>query len=180
METDLNVLYDFILDYSNDGFFDWPLGTNPNYEYLSPRFKEILGYADHEMENKPSSWQDLVFPEDMQKLQVSLEEHFKTGNPFAEVLRYHHRDGHTIWVLCRVMALKDENGAPIRIMGTHTDVTELKQMENRLREINEARQKFMAVMSHEMRTPLNGIIGMTQVLSDKMETGEENSIILCL
>ena len=84
METDPKVLYDFILDYSNDGFFDWPIGDNPDYEYLSPRFKEILGYKDHEMENKPSSWQNLVFPEDMEKLSVALEEHFKTNKPFKD------------------------------------------------------------------------------------------------
>ena len=121
------------MDVVNDGYWDWELGTDN--EYLSPKFKEMFGYRDDEMENKASAWQHLIFPEDFAKAKKNLQLHLETDGeyPYFQEVRYKHRNGSTVWVFCRGIALKDDKGKFVRMVGTHTDITHLKNVENQLR-----------------------------------------------
>lgn len=119
---------EFILENSTDGYWDWQI--DKDYEYLSKTFKKQLGYEENELENHPSSWQKLIHPEDLIKLKEELDKHFKTqGSETFEVeSRYTHKQGHTINILCKGKIIDwDDNGNPIRMVGTHIDITKLKK-----------------------------------------------------
>ena len=73
---DLRLLSESALESSLAGFWDWDMVSNE--EYLSPRFKQMLGYAVHEMENKPESWQKIAFQEDLPGMFASFDEHVKS------------------------------------------------------------------------------------------------------
>ena len=68
---DLRLLSESALESSLAGFWDWDMVSNE--EYLSPRFKQMLGYAVHEMENKPESWQKIAFQEDLPGMFASFD-----------------------------------------------------------------------------------------------------------
>ncbi|MFP4254172.1 MAG: PAS domain S-box protein [Halothece sp.] len=136
----LNLLEE-ILEINLAGYWDWDMVNNE--EYLSPKFKQMFGYKDHELPNCPESWQDLIFSEDLQQIFAGVEKHIQSGGkiPFYKEVRYQHKDGSTVWVICtgKVIAW-DEEGNPLRMVGSHVDITALKEAEMTLKETKEQLQ----------------------------------------
>ena len=124
-----------IVESTLSGFWDWNLVANT--EYLSPTFKRMFGYKDHEMENSPESWQKIIFPEDLPGVFEMFDRHVKSRGqqPFHNEIRYWHRDGSIVWVICAGRVVEwAEDGTAIRMVGCHIDITERKQAEEALRE----------------------------------------------
>ena len=123
---------DVVMDDVTDGWWGWNAETNENY--LSLKFKAMFGYDDHEMESSMDAWKNIMFPEDLKVVEKNLSDHIKEKgrSPFRQEVRYHHKDGHTVWVICRGKAILDSSGKFARIIGTHTDITALKEAESRL------------------------------------------------
>ncbi|MEM9102681.1 MAG: PAS domain-containing sensor histidine kinase [Pseudomonadota bacterium] len=127
-----------LIESTNDGYWDWLI--QEDYEYMSPRFWEMFGYQSHEKSHKPSAWQDMIFEEDLKIALCNFTKHVETLGeyPYRQEARYRHKDGSTITVLCRGRVVEwDEQQRPIRMVGTHTDVTALKRVESDLRQANE-------------------------------------------
>ena len=57
--------------------------------------------------------------------------------PYDQIVRYVHKKGHTVWLRCRGIAIRDKTGNPVRMLGIHTDLTHLKENEEKLRESEE-------------------------------------------
>lgn len=116
---------------SNDGLWDWDLSTN--HVFYSPRWKAMLGYADAEIGNQKSEWAERVHPDDMAQIQRDLQAHLSGETPsYENIHRMRHKDGAWRWILDRGMVIRDAHGEPYRMVGTHTDLTELKEAEARL------------------------------------------------
>lgn len=135
-------LYEQILEQSLAGYWDWDIASGD--EYLSPTFKSMFGYEDGEIENRAESWQRLIFPEDLAGVLQVFDRHVKThgAEPFYNEVRYRHKDGSTVWVICTGKVIEwNEAGDPIRMVGCHVDITERKRIEEALRE-REEKYKF--------------------------------------
>ena len=80
-----------------------------------------------------SEWQDIINQDD---LKIALDNFVKhcedVTHPYDQIVRYRHKDGSTVWVRCRGIAIRDETGKPIRMLGAHTDLTKLKRTEEEL------------------------------------------------
>jgi two-component system CheB/CheR fusion protein len=113
-----------VAELATDGIWDWKVGTDE--EYLSPKLKAMLGYEDHELPNTRSTWRSLIFPEDLQRAFQAFKSHVEEGKTYSIPLRYKHRDGSTIWVLSRGVAIKGKDGRISRMIGMHTDITHIK------------------------------------------------------
>lgn len=113
------------------GVWDWNLETNELY--LDPSLKEMLGYAPAEIADRLEAWKQLIHPEDQPGFTVSLQSCL-TSNPseYTYERRMLHRDGSVRWFLGRGALLQDKQGNPWRIMGTDTDITNLKLTEQAL------------------------------------------------
>jgi len=127
---------------SNDGLFDWNLETNEIY--YSPAWKKMLGYEDHEMPNDFSIWENTTDPEDVKEL-WELQQRLisKQIDRFVAEFKMKHKDGHWIDILSRAEAVFDDSGQAIRIVGTHTDISERKRAEEELRESEERNRQIL-------------------------------------
>ena len=158
------------LEGNNDGMFDW--NCQSNQTFYSSRYQTMLGYAETELGVHNDAWINLIHPEDLDLTLKTTKDYLekKTLN-YSQELRLRCKDGTYKWILARAKALFNENGLPIRMIGSHTDITERKQAELELAKAkeaadfaNKAKSEFLANMSHELRTPLNGILGYVQIL----------------
>ena len=116
----------------NDGLWDWDLLTDR--VYYSPRWKMALGYNEDELHGRPSEWMSRVHPEDHPLLTQAVKGHLEGDAPQLEIeQRVRHRDGTFRWMLTRGVAVRDDQGKPVRLVGSQSDITERKQAEKKLR-----------------------------------------------
>ncbi|MCB9638581.1 MAG: PAS domain-containing protein [Myxococcales bacterium] len=127
-------IFDFLQKGSLDGLWYLDL-EDTEQEWMSPEFKALFGYEDHEIQNTSHWWQDHIFPEDLEIALNNLKCHLEDPNhPYDQEVRYRHRDGSTVWVRCRGMAIRNKEGKPIRMLGSHIDLTPLKSIQEALRQ----------------------------------------------
>ena len=179
---------------TNDGLWDWDM-TSGKVRF-SERYFTMLGYDPGDFPESYAGFEQIVHKQDLPAVERRLNHLFaRHTNTFAVEFRARTKDGGWRWILGRGDVVEwDESGVPLRMIGTHTDITELKkaqaQAENYARDLerslsesealraaletardaaevaNRAKSEFLANMSHEIRTPLNGILGMSELLLD--------------
>ncbi|MFN3616677.1 MAG: PAS domain S-box protein [Aquabacterium sp.] len=160
----------FALEGAGDGVWDWDLGNGQ--VFFSSRWKAMLGYQDTELPSVAPSFFDHVHPDDRARVAESLQDYVEHGQGEHQTeFRMVRRDGEVLHILSRgkVMQRNDE-GMPTRIVGTHSNVTLLREAARNLAEkqlaeaSSAAKTAFLSRMSHEIRTPLNAIHGFAQLL----------------
>ncbi len=126
------------------------------------RFCQFTGYQKSEIEGK-MGLKEFVFPDDTEIL-VELEEiNYKNTASQAHELRIVDKQNEVKNVIVHAALIPE---ASQRVL-SFIDITERVQVEQRLRDLNSSKSEFVSVASHEMRTPLTGIIGLTQTLLSK-------------
>jgi len=122
-------VFDFIQESALDGLWYWDL-ENPENEWMNARFWTILGYDPDEMPHRPSAWQGIINQDDLKIANENFAKHCKNPkHPYDQVVRYTHKDGSIVWIRCRGVAIRDDDGKPIRMLGAHHDITALKRAE---------------------------------------------------
>lgn len=130
---------------TNDGIWDWNLRTNEIFRSL--RWKEMLGYQDTEIRNTLDEWRSLVHPEDLERVTEVVNAHLAGKTPYYQSEhRMRCKDGHYKWILDRGKAIWDETGKPIRVVGSHSDISERKWAEEALRKSEEKLRKITALV----------------------------------
>jgi diguanylate cyclase (GGDEF)-like protein/PAS domain S-box-containing protein len=133
--SDISI-FEFIKSSSLDGMWYWDL-EDPEKEWMSPRFWKLMGYKPSKMKHLASEWQDKIFPEDLKIAIDNFHKHLEDPNhPYDQVVRYKHKDGSTVWVRCRGIAIRDKSGKPIRMLGAHNDLTEIMNQKQEIEELN--------------------------------------------
>ena len=113
---------------SQVGVWDWNLQTQELY--LSPNLKAMLGYGDDEITNALDDWINLIHPDDRETVIAAAQNHWRGITPAYETThRMLHKDGSLRWVLVRGTVTRDREGKAIRMAGTDTDITAIKQAE---------------------------------------------------
>jgi diguanylate cyclase (GGDEF)-like protein/PAS domain S-box-containing protein len=132
---------------ANDGLWDWDLRTNQ--AYFSPRWKLMLGYSEEEIGANPTEWLERIHPDDRERVEVHLAAHYqRLITHFQHEYRILHKDGAYRWVLCRGLAVWDEEGRAIRIAGSQTDISDRKHAEERL--IHDALHDWLTDLPNRM------------------------------
>jgi PAS domain S-box-containing protein len=119
----------FALEGSNQGVWDWNIETNE--VYFSPSWKKMLGYNESEFLSNMAEWEKLIHPADKERMTGHIEKHLHSQNPYYETeFRLKAADGSYKCILARGMIFKrSEDERPSRMIGTHTDITERKKVE---------------------------------------------------
>ena len=122
----------FALDGSQDGVWDWDARTNK--VFFSHQWKAMLGYDDDEISDSLQEWDKRVHPDDKEAVYAILNEHLKGKTPYYQSEhRVKCKDGSYKWILDRGKVIeRDASGNPIRVIGTHTDISYRKQAEREL------------------------------------------------
>ena len=129
-------IFEFIQDEVIDGLWYFEIDDSKK-SWTSPKFWQIFGYTKAEVIAHKKTWFDFVYAEDLVLANQELAKHCADANyKYNVVMRYTHKNGTTVWVRSIGRALRDENGKPIRMVGTHTDITQLKRAEQLLEESN--------------------------------------------
>lgn len=125
--------FELVIRGSNDGMWDWDIVTND--VFLSPKWKEQLGYSVNELENKYSTFYLLIHPDDENAFKSKLGSYLNsTADIFSAEYRMKHKDGGYRWIWSRGAAMRDETGKAYRMAGSHTDITESKELIKRSQE----------------------------------------------
>ncbi len=116
---------------ANDGIWDWNLKSNQIH--FSPRWKSMLGYIETEIGNDILEWFDRIHTEDVENVKLDLSAHLSgTASHFQNEHRMLHKDGKYRWMLCRGLAIRDNDRVVRRIAGSLTDISERKTTEAKL------------------------------------------------
>ncbi len=120
--------FDYAMLASNDGLWDWDLTTD--HVYYSPRWKEMLGYSEDELDNSFDTWSRLVDSDGRSKTISQVKKCIAGDSSSFDVeFSMKHKNGSKIHVLCRGVLIRDEDGKPIRMVGIHSDFTDKKEKE---------------------------------------------------
>ena len=129
------AVFDLLREVTLDGLFYRDL-THPEHEWSDDRLWQLLGYSDADG-GRYSSRQALLFPEDRLRAHAELQRcNADPERTYDCVLRYQHRDRSTVWVRCRGLVLRDAQGQPVRLLGTHVDFSELQRTREELQRVN--------------------------------------------
>lgn len=125
----------FAIEGSGDGVWDWNIQTSE--AKYSKRWKEMLGYAEDDILPTNDEWVKRIHPDDQSSVAGTMQAYLD-GKIEIYVVEYRLRckDDSYKWILGRGMIVScDEDGKPLRMIGTHTDITERKQMEEQVRQL---------------------------------------------
>ncbi len=164
-----NQTLEAVLESELAGYFEWNLRDETCY--LSPRYKQLLGYADDEIENTVAAAKALVHPDDLPAAMEMVERHIESRCkvPYDIELRYLHKSGATVWVWSRGTVIQwDESGKPVRFVGGHVDISGLKDREAATLERAEEIRRFAFISSHDLREPLSTIESYVELLEGEL------------
>ncbi|MGH8677009.1 MAG: EAL domain-containing protein, partial [Burkholderiales bacterium] len=134
--------YNLAVTGSNDGLWDWKVDIDE--VYYSPRFKQILGYREHEMEGNISAMTSRLHREDREATMEAFEAHLRRNVPFDVEMRLQTRSGEYRWFRCRGQSVRIADGRAVRMAGAITDVTDRKLAANELHAEKERAQVTLA------------------------------------
>ncbi|MEP7059888.1 MAG: PAS domain-containing protein [Actinomycetota bacterium] len=156
--------------------------------YISPQVLDMTGYSPEEWMEDPELWLKVTYVDDREMIASAYANALAAEESWKADYRLVTRDGRTIWVHDEMTIIRDEAGAPLFLQGVIFDVTERKLAEQALREseqrerdaaerlraLDEMKNTFLAAVSHELRSPLTSILGLSLTLERTREMPPED------
>ncbi len=161
----------------------WELDLETRHTYISGRVKEVLGYSTEEMIGKRVA--DIISPEDMPLVEERLRAFHEKGSPLGElIVRAYTKDERDLkYLQCSAIPVENEKGELIGYRGVSKDITlkviteqyknsllnKLEEKNHDLEDKNKRMNKFVGMVSHDLRNPLWRISELSDMLQDKVE-----------
>lgn len=141
---------------SNAGFWDYNIVKDEIY--FPPAYIALMGYEPDEMPTTIAEWQEkILHPDDRALVRQALDAHLRDRKPYDLAYRLRYKDGHYGWFQAIGHTERDEQGNPVYFSGIMVDVSERKRLE-------ELKNEFVYVVTHELRTPLSALRGSLDLL----------------
>jgi len=174
----------YALEGAGDGVWDW--NPSAGQIYYSSGWKRMLGYGDEEIGTSDDEWIQRLHPEDREVTLKKIDRLLSEEEPaYSSLHRMKCKDGSYKWILDRGKVMeRDVNGGALRVIGTHTDLTAQKKTEEELiiardkaQESDRLKNSFLNNISHEVRTPMNAIMGFASLLDEDFSEEEKKRFV---
>lgn len=181
--ADVVERFAFAQDSAGFGIWDYDLDTGKLV--WDGQMLAIYGLTQKEFGGGYEDWASSLIVDDLPRASTALQTAIDGGEPFDTEFRIRTPEGRVRWVKATADIVKDDSGKTIRVVGYNYDITDIKNVEEKLRRsheelersnqrlselaaqsdaANRAKSAFLANMSHEIRTPMNGVVGMASLL----------------
>ncbi len=134
---------------------------------------KITGFLPNEFIKDKNLWHKIIHPNDIQMVIPTLKKFYKSINKHSLEIEYRiiHRSGDILWIKNKISVVRDTNGFINKIFGLVSDITttkkneeELKNYAESMKQLNETKDRFLSIVSHDLRTPFSSILGFTDIL----------------
>ncbi|MFC3093123.1 hybrid sensor histidine kinase/response regulator [Alteromonas sediminis] len=146
--------------------WDWNLVTNE--ARFSDEYKRQLGYEAHEINDSYAEWERRVHPEDLEETLQKIANVTDDGQrTYEAVFRMQHKNGDYRWIMSHATSFLNEEGKPVRLLGSHTDITDRIELQNKLKEAQkmEALGQLAGGVAHDFNNQLSSIMGFAELIS---------------
>ncbi len=137
-----------------------------NITYWNTGATQIFGYLSEEMLGKTPA---LLYPDMNQQQLASDLQHILAGNDYVNIWKGRTKDGRAVWIDIKTTPLYNQQGVAIGLIGVSRDVTQNKLAEEQLKEFESRKDEFVALLSHELKTPITSLKGFTQILQRRFK-----------
>jgi PAS domain S-box-containing protein len=169
--------------------------------YVSDNIYGVLGYSPLDVLSDPDFWHNHIHPDDRPRVFGKLPRLFVAGSHVHEY-RFLHANGSYLWIHDQLRLIRDDSGIPVEVVGSLTDITQRKTLEeeliayrDHLQELVDAQTRdlvaarddalaaeramsaFLANMSHELRTPLHGILSYANFGLKKIDSAGRDKLL---
>ena len=150
--------------------------------FYTPAIKKITSYDAESFISNPTLWKDIIHPDYVDETVDKLYKFYSDPARHSDTFEYKIIDtlGNSIWIENRITVVRDRNGKIQKIFGIVSDISlskradeELKKSAANLKELNETKDRFISIISHDLRTPFSSILGFTDLLLNDKELDEE-------
>ena len=172
-----------VMEATGEAVWDWHIPSGQLVH--NTLWHRMLGFDDSGPGATMEGFIRCLLDEERDEIMAALQTAIQSGDRYMHEHRMRRADGRIIWVLDRgAVVERDHAGNPVRMIGSFSDITERKRIEEELRlatraaqRANRAKSEFFANMSHEIRTPLNGVMGMIElVLDTRLDDSQRESL----
>lgn len=173
----------FVMEGGNIGYWDWNIVSGEVSR--NEQWAKMLGYTYEEIKNSVNQWLDFVHPDDRQRAWDCINAHLDGSSSMYEIeYRMQSKSGEYIWISDRAMVtMRNAEGKPLRMSGIHMDVTDsktnqlrLQQYAEELKNLNALKDRLFSIISHDLRGPFSGFMGLTHELATNTESLEKEEI----
>ncbi|MCB0701055.1 MAG: PAS domain-containing protein [Chitinophagales bacterium] len=170
--THLFETSDLIIQGTNAGIWEWDIKTGE--ENWSDRFYQILGYKRGDIEaNYDTFLNKLLHPDDKEKVKLAVDEHLKNKTPCKYDIRMLNSNDEYVWYETCGQARWDEAGNAVRMAGCIIDITERMDTRNKLVRESSTKEQLLAIISHDLKSPINNLKGLLELLKENIINKEE-------
>jgi len=164
--------WQFALEGAGDGLWDWNARTDK--VYFSHQWKAMIGYDDDEIGDTLHEWDSRIHPDDRERVYAELNKHLEGAIPvYTTEHRMKCKNGEYKWVLDRGKVIsRTPEGKPLRVIGTHTDITILKAIQEALGKAVGEKEALLRELQHRMKNSLTMINSIINLEIDRLKDND--------